>query len=231
MLAREVFDAVLMDVQMPVMDGYETTRTLRERETGPDRVPVIAMTAAAVEGERERCLEAGMDDFLTKPVDPTSLAAGLDRWTSPEGQATPEPPPVPNPVAAAPTSPVTAQHQPDRASTSSASPMLRELDPGDTSYLERAIGNFQVNSVAAVENIAQHLADADAASIKAVAHKIAGSALNLGLTRAGEAARAIELKTDSEPDIRRTGTVARTERAMTEGRLLLLDYQATFLRP
>ena len=75
----ERFDAVLMDVQMPRLDGYAATRALRAR--GDDRrVPVLAMTAAAVEGERERCLAAGMDDFLTKPVDPEALATTLATW-------------------------------------------------------------------------------------------------------------------------------------------------------
>ena len=72
----ERFDAVLMDVQMPRLDGYAATRAIRARGDHR-RVPVLAMTAAAVEGERERCLAAGMDDFLTKPVDPEALATTL----------------------------------------------------------------------------------------------------------------------------------------------------------
>ena len=76
------FDAILMDVQMPHMDGYTATRHIRAHETGR-RQPIIAMTAAAVEGERERCLEAGMDDFLTKPVDAVRLADTLKRWLAP----------------------------------------------------------------------------------------------------------------------------------------------------
>ncbi len=75
----ERFDAVLMDVQMPRLDGYAATRALRARGDHR-RVPVLAMTAAAVEGERERCLAAGMDDFLTKPVDPEALATTLAAW-------------------------------------------------------------------------------------------------------------------------------------------------------
>ena len=76
------FDAILMDVQMPHMDGYTATRHIRAHETGT-RLPIIAMTAAAVAGERERCLEAGMDDFLTKPVDAGRLAETLKRWLAP----------------------------------------------------------------------------------------------------------------------------------------------------
>ena len=67
---------------MPHMDGYAATRHIRAHETGRRR-PIIAMTAAAVEGERERCLDAGMDDFLTKPVDPARLAETLERWITP----------------------------------------------------------------------------------------------------------------------------------------------------
>ncbi|MFO1273064.1 MAG: ATP-binding protein [Rubrivivax sp.] len=73
------FEAVLMDVQMPVMSGYEATRALRRSAAGA-QVPVIALTAAALVSEREQALAAGMDDFLTKPIDADRLRATLARW-------------------------------------------------------------------------------------------------------------------------------------------------------
>ena len=77
------YDIVLMDVQMPVMDGFEATRVpfAREKTKVPNpSMPIIAMTALAMKGDRERCLDAGMDDYVSKPIAPQALAAVIEKW-------------------------------------------------------------------------------------------------------------------------------------------------------
>src|SRR5690606_11977989 len=82
---QQAFDLILMDCQMPELDGYAATRQIRSDEMRRGRrIPIIAMTANAIEGERGRCLAAGMDDYLAKPVQFTELAECLARWLSAE---------------------------------------------------------------------------------------------------------------------------------------------------
>jgi CheY-like chemotaxis protein len=78
---RDPFDLILMDIQMPVMNGFDATQAIRESERGTGRhIPIVALTAHAMKDDREKCLAAGMDDYLGKPIQPRELASVLERW-------------------------------------------------------------------------------------------------------------------------------------------------------
>ena len=218
-LARTDFDAVLMDVQMPRMDGYAATRELRANERNGDRIPVIAMTAAAVEGERERCLASGMDDFLTKPVDASALRAVLHRWMHDDGEHEPLPG---DPETYAKETTMTDGLDVRRLDE------LRDLDPGETKYLDRAIGNFVANTPTTMATIREAYESGDTDTLRQVAHKLAGGALNLGVTNAGEIAQQIEVVADTGSVGGAGALVQELSAALEDGRAALLAYQASY---
>lgn len=94
-------DLILMDVQMPGMDGFEATRAIRQKEGDKRRIPIIAMTAHAMSGDRERCLEAGMDDYIPKPVQRKQLFEAIEKWVRNDKALMPEPAPAPLDLEAA----------------------------------------------------------------------------------------------------------------------------------
>ncbi|PRP91448.1 Signal transduction histidine-protein kinase BarA [Enhygromyxa salina] len=177
---HERFDVVLMDLRMPRMGGLEATRAIREgeRETG-GHVAIIAMTAQAMSGDRERCLAAGMDDYVAKPVTGAQLADALGRVRDAASPSSPGPEPTPA-SAPSPAPLVDWQRSVERLGGSEAM-MLRVA----TVFLE------QLPTLR--EGLGQAVEAEDAAALRAVAHRCKGAAGALGSERVAELARRLEL--------------------------------------
>ncbi|KQW43903.1 hypothetical protein ASC77_21120 [Nocardioides sp. Root1257] len=176
----EHFDAILMDCQMPVMDGFDATRAIRAMGGALDRMPIIAMTASATQEERERCRDAGMDDFLPKPVDAGLLATTLERWLPWETV-------VPDDTAA-----------PLVGESSTADARLRELvDDGFSADLVlRIVDRFGSSALQTMVELAASAAAEDTVAIAEKAHRLRGSADNVGLTSLARRCLDLELRAE-----------------------------------
>ncbi|NJO82057.1 MAG: response regulator, partial [Blastochloris sp.] len=166
---RIPYRLILMDCHMPVMDGFAATAAIRDYEGVGRHTPIIALTANALAGERERCLAAGMDDYLAKPIPPNTLQATLVRWIG----ASPEP------AAAEPVEPV-ALDEPiiDRIVLE----MMLGAPLAATAELARElIGLFLEESAAIVGDLHEALAAEDFATVHELAHTLKGACDNLGL--------------------------------------------------
>jgi CheY-like chemotaxis protein len=175
------YAAVLMDCRMPRLDGFDATRQVRRREPVGRRVPIIAMTASAMEGERERCLASGMDDYLTKPVDIGELERVIRDWALPEQEE----------------SPAVEGHgehgDPDAGVLDAERiAMLDGLRKDGISFFERTAASFMGRVGDQLMAIRAAIARGDAMGLLTSAHQLKGSGLNLGLPRVAQAAQELE---------------------------------------
>ncbi|MDX2502123.1 MAG: response regulator [Deltaproteobacteria bacterium] len=180
------YDVILMDIQMPVMDGYTATRQIRKWESGmpnegKDPIPIIAMTAHAMAGDEQKSLKAGMNDHVTKPIDPEQLFASLVKWIKPAAAAKGLPAPE-GPAAAAP-----SEHDPAVPDENDLPDSLPGFDL--TAGLARIMGNkrlyrkllldFGANYGGAANEIRQALEAGDFEQAHSLVHNIKGLAGNL----------------------------------------------------
>jgi len=185
MAGEDRYDLILMDLQMPKLDGFEATRLIRTLPTGPD-VPILAMTAHALVGDRERCLAAGMNDHVAKPIDQALLFGALQRWLRvrrhsvppPElsGVAEPEAPPEP---------------LPEHLEGIDLGVGLRRTG-GDVAFYGKLLGEFGERYGGAAERVAKHLASGAGAAAAQTAHSLKGIAGTLGALQLQQAADDLE---------------------------------------
>jgi two-component system, sensor histidine kinase and response regulator len=181
-LARETVDLTLMDMQMPEMDGFETTHTIRQAEkTTGQHLPIIAMTAFAVKGDRERCLAAGCDDYLAKPINSLSLYEVVERLggSFAESQDTTG---APRPLRMEPIG-----LDWDRTAA------LARVD-GDEAFLRELAELFVESCPLLLAQLTNAIQERDPAAIAKVAHTIQGNAASLGATACHDQARLLEEK-------------------------------------
>ena len=178
-LKNAPYDIVLMDCNMPEMDGFEATGLIRASEPEGRHTVIIAMTANALEGDRDRCLAAGMDDYLTKPVTQQRLAARLEAWSQPAKNASPDQ------VKGAPPE--------DGAVDRSRLRELAELgDEDDPLWLQTIVGTFLEDMTTRVIRLKAALEEENAGEFRDVAHAMKGSAGNMGAMRLAEIAREMQ---------------------------------------
>jgi CheY-like chemotaxis protein/HPt (histidine-containing phosphotransfer) domain-containing protein len=173
---KDRFDVILMDVQMPEMDGLAATAAIRQFESGrEDRVPIIGVTAHAMKGDRERCLAAGMDGYVSKPIRPVTLFAAIDELVNKNA------PEVPTPLETPADGPILDESA------------LLALVSGNSELLNELVSLFLQDGPQRLAGMAKAIDSGDRHSVEREAHTLKGSAGSLCGVRTAEAALRVEL--------------------------------------
>jgi CheY-like chemotaxis protein len=187
------FAAVLMDCQMPMMDGFKATLAIRlaEQQLGVVRIPIIAMTANAMQGDRERCIDVGMDDYISKPIAPAELSRALAQWAGtpllgerelPVAAALETPNPAPTAVA----------HEPEVHAVVIDFERLEEFFGDDPDLIQSLFDLYLSTTVTLLEKLRVAIANCDVAAVTALSHEAKGSGVNLGIERMAQIAAQME---------------------------------------
>jgi len=211
--ASRDYAAILMDCQMPVVDGYQATARIRAREGSRRHTPIIAMTASALAGDREKCLVAGMDDYLPKPFSPEELARALRRWTGAAFVPTTEA--VVATPAPEPGGPI------DRGVVED----LRGLGPA---FLLDSLRLFLSGTPAKIEALAQAATRGDHRDVRARAHGLRGSSAVVGARRMMELCAELERRAERPDD---DGLVALVEAVRAEYAAVSVALEAEMAAP
>ncbi|HEX4131960.1 MAG TPA: response regulator [Pirellulales bacterium] len=194
-LDRETFDVALLDVQMPEMDGFETTAAIRAREpTSGRHLPIVAMTAHAMKGDREQCLEAGMDGYVSKPLQPLQLFDVVERLAAGDGHTE-----------------VPSAHAAEESGFDEEAALAR-VD-GDRELLNELVEIFVREYPRWLAEVREAIDARDFDRLHREAHTLKGASGNLGLTSASDAARWLEQATSDDSPAQLQAQFARLEAA------------------
>ncbi len=177
------YDLILMDLEMPKMDGYQASREIRRDDRNRD-IPIVAMTAHSISGTREKCLDAGMNDHVSKPISPSELSAALVRWIKPGKRETVKPDGKAHESRQ-------ADALPDQLSGFDIKTALQRLG-GNRKLLATLIVNFAKDYDQLDETLGQAFENGDLELIRRTAHTIKGLAGNIGAEDLAEAAKMLE---------------------------------------
>jgi PAS domain S-box-containing protein len=212
-LERPRYAAVLMDCQMPEQSGYDATSELRLREHGSSHIPVIAMTAHALDGDREKCLDSGMDDYLAKPLRPEELDRVLRMWA----------PMSREPDAAMPPPAVTGNDVPEIDGALSRSGIMQLVaELGSTDALRRPVELFDAQTPEILEAMRSAITAEDARLLKGSAHKLKGGSTALAATQMTELCNDLEIQAGTGSLDGASTLVDEIERAFGRTRAALL---------
>jgi PAS domain S-box-containing protein len=184
------FDVILMDCQMPLMDGFEATRAIRRLEGGSTHTPIIAVSASAMQQDRQRCLDAGMDGHLAKPILRDQLAAALSEHLGAEPTQVPRAPADVLPATVA--DGVRSIEHIATMITARLDELFEGLDGDVAADADALLASFQLRAAASSERIEQAATSSDIDALRHEAHSLRGMAANLGVTDVAEAAERIE---------------------------------------